>query len=420
MNRPFSSRICRGFTALTEVHGDEQAADLAGEFGASVRALLPDHGAEAIKSIGDALMLRCERADAAIELGVRIVNEVGRQHGFPVIRVGMHTGSAAERDGDWFGSTVNLAARISGQAGGNQVLLSEATRDAAADLERVSLQERGRRTMRNVSEPVLLFEAVGEGLRSDEGLPIDPVCRMAVDPESAAGTLRHDGVEYRSARWSACTPFRSTRSATPSPATRTPVGDERPTAEDFEREGLVDGLEGSERDARLDLLGQLAEDGAPLSELKRAVEEDRLAMLPIERVFSGDLTVTLSEFCERTGLSAEFVGRDYLALGVSRPDPHEPQFSETDVEAGGMLKQFMDAGVSEEDVFELARIVGRGSAAFTEALLEVLAKTFLRAGDTERDAGLRFAQLADTMMPFLAPFWKTRRDCICGRSSDGR
>lgn len=185
-----------GFTALTEVHGDEHAADLAGEFGASVRDLLSEHGAEQIKSIGDAVMLRCDRAGASIELGVRIVNEVGRQPGFPVVRVGMHTGPAAEREGDWFGATVNLAARISAEAGGNEVLLSEATRDAATDLRGVSLRERGRRTMRNVAEPVLLFEALVEGVRSNEGLPIDPVCRMAVDPENAAGTLRHDGVEY--------------------------------------------------------------------------------------------------------------------------------------------------------------------------------------------------------------------------------
>ena len=45
-----------GFTALTEVHGDEQAADLAGDFAAAVRELLPEHGAEHIKSIGDAFL----------------------------------------------------------------------------------------------------------------------------------------------------------------------------------------------------------------------------------------------------------------------------------------------------------------------------------------------------------------------------
>ena len=70
-----------GFTALTEVHGDEQAADLVGEFAVSVNALLSEHGAEHVKSIGDALMLRCDAATQAIRLGIRIVEEVGGQPG---------------------------------------------------------------------------------------------------------------------------------------------------------------------------------------------------------------------------------------------------------------------------------------------------------------------------------------------------
>jgi len=185
-----------GFTALTEVHGDEQAADLVGEFAAAVDALLAPHGAEQIKSIGDALMIRCPDAGQAIPLGLQIVADVGGQHGFPIIRVGMHTGPATERDGDWFGATVNLAARISAQAGGDEVLLSDATRQAAAALEGIVLRERGRQILRNVSEPIVLFEAAHDGQRSQKGLPIDPVCRMAVDPDDAAGTLRHDGVAY--------------------------------------------------------------------------------------------------------------------------------------------------------------------------------------------------------------------------------
>jgi class 3 adenylate cyclase/YHS domain-containing protein len=185
-----------GFTALTEAHGDEQAADIVADFVRAVKALLAEHDAQLVKAIGDALMIRCEDAGEAIRLGVRIVEEVGGQHGFPIVRVGMHTGPAAERDGDWFGATVNLAARISGIAGGDEVVLSDRTRRAAGSLDGIALPERGRQTLRNVAEPVLLFEAVREGQRSQGGLPIDPVCRMAVDPEDAAGTLRHDSVRY--------------------------------------------------------------------------------------------------------------------------------------------------------------------------------------------------------------------------------
>jgi adenylate cyclase len=60
----------------------------------------------------------------------------------------------------------------------------------------VELREHGRRTFRNVSAPVQVYVAVRQGARSSAGLPIDPVCRMAVDPWHGAGRLVHQGVEY--------------------------------------------------------------------------------------------------------------------------------------------------------------------------------------------------------------------------------
>jgi class 3 adenylate cyclase/YHS domain-containing protein len=181
-----------GFTALTEAHGDEEAADLAQRFCGLLRALLPDHGAEEVKTIGDAMMIRADDARMAIELGLRIVEELGAKPSFPTVRVGMHTGPAIERDGDWFGATVNLAARISAEAGGNEVLLSEATVNAAGPLKEVELSKHGNPSFKNVREPVALYRAMREGRRDSE-LPIDPVCRMAVDVDQAAGQLRHQG-----------------------------------------------------------------------------------------------------------------------------------------------------------------------------------------------------------------------------------
>lgn len=186
-----------GFTALTEAMGDEDAADLAGRFSDAVRELLPDHRAEAVKAIGDALMIRAEEASDAIRLGLRIVHEVGGQHFFPTVRIGMHTGPAVERDGDWFGATVNVAARVSGMAGGGEVLVTEATREAAGDVTGFDFRERGRQALRNVEEPVLLYAAVRRGESgSASALPVDPVCGMAVDPDHAAGMITHKGTEY--------------------------------------------------------------------------------------------------------------------------------------------------------------------------------------------------------------------------------
>lgn len=185
-----------GFTALTEAHGDDRAADLVGGFCADVRRVLAEYEAHEVKAIGDALMLRTLDSVAAIRLGLSIVHDVGAQHGFPLVRVGMHTGPAVERDGDWFGATVNLAARVSAATAGGEALLTEATRTAAGEVEGMELRERGRWSFRNVGGLVNIYAAIRQGARSVSGLPVDPVCRMAVDPWHSAGWLTFDGVEY--------------------------------------------------------------------------------------------------------------------------------------------------------------------------------------------------------------------------------
>ena len=64
---------------------------------------------------------------------------------------------------------------------------------------------------------------------------------------------------------------------------------------DFEREGLLDGLEEPERSARLNLLRQLTDAGESVAELRRAVAEDRLALLPIQQLLDRNARYTLRE-----------------------------------------------------------------------------------------------------------------------------
>ncbi len=198
VERTFLFADMAGFTALTEVMGDEEAVQVADDFFAGARELLAEHQATEVKTIGDAVMITGEDAGKMVLLGLRLARDVGARHGFPSVRVGIHSGSAVQRGDDWFGAAVNLAARVSGAAAGGEVLLSEATRDAAGDLDGVDVLEHGREHFRNIADPVLLFRAVSlSGKEESTGLPIDPVCRMAVDPTRQAGLLIHDGLEYR-------------------------------------------------------------------------------------------------------------------------------------------------------------------------------------------------------------------------------
>ncbi len=184
-----------GFTALTEAHGDEEAADLVAAFCDVVGAELPAYGGAHIKTIGDAILLRVPDPEPAILLGLRIANELMRGHGAPAIRVGLHHGSAAERGGDYFGAAVNLAARVSAEATGGEVLVTGHTAALAPAIDGVYYDPRGRHAMRNVREPVELFAAVRTAPGAGR-LPIDPVCQMAVDPDHAPGRLLYEGTAY--------------------------------------------------------------------------------------------------------------------------------------------------------------------------------------------------------------------------------
>ena len=143
-----------GFTALTEAEGDERGADVAIEFCERVRPLLTEHRAEEVKSIGDALMLRSDDPALGIQLGLRIVHELEQVEGFPPVRVGVHTGPAVTRNDDWYGNTVNVAARLCSAAGGGEVLASEDAVAAAGRLPDVELGERRLHWLKNVTEPV--------------------------------------------------------------------------------------------------------------------------------------------------------------------------------------------------------------------------------------------------------------------------
>ena len=101
-----------GYTALTEERGDEAAADVAREFRRAMSALSRGHGARQIKSMGDGVMIWAPDPADAIAIAAHAVEEVGTRSDLLPVRVGVHTGPAVMRGCDWYGSAVNVAARL--------------------------------------------------------------------------------------------------------------------------------------------------------------------------------------------------------------------------------------------------------------------------------------------------------------------
>jgi len=143
-----------GYTALTEVRGDEAAARLAREFRRSMCVLSREFGATQVKSMGDGVMIWAPDPADAVALAARAVETVGTRPDLLPVRVGVHTGPAVMRGCDWYGSAVNVAARLAAQAEPNQALVSAATRTAAGGRLSAALDDRREVTLRGVRAAV--------------------------------------------------------------------------------------------------------------------------------------------------------------------------------------------------------------------------------------------------------------------------
>jgi adenylate cyclase len=181
-----------GYTALTEAHGDEHAADLVSDFVSRVRELLERCDGEEIKLIGDELMARVGDPGKAITFAVELSSM--RTHEQLAVRVGLHHGPAVRRGDDWFGSTVNVAARVAALARPGEVLLTAETARAAGELEAISFINRREAKLRNLPRPIELVTAASD--REVGELVRDPVCQMLIDPELASKRLEVDDTEH--------------------------------------------------------------------------------------------------------------------------------------------------------------------------------------------------------------------------------
>lgn len=179
-----------GFTALTEWHGDQTAADQVERFCSLAQQALSGTAA-VVKSIGDAVMLVADTAEDAVRSSVALIEACIAEPQFPLARGGVHTGTAVASGSDFFGTGVNVAARITGRAAGGQLVL---TAEAAACARSLGLPvyELATVELRNVTDPVALF---GVDLELGQHA-VDPVCRMTVERHAGAGTLTHAGHDF--------------------------------------------------------------------------------------------------------------------------------------------------------------------------------------------------------------------------------
>lgn len=144
-----------GFTRLGEVlpaEALERVASRLAELAHDV-AIAP---VRFVKSIGDAVMFVCADAEPLLHAVLNLA-AAAVAHDLPALRIGVATGSAVTRAGDWFGSPVNLASRVTASAEPGTVLVAETTRKAVGENGNVEWFAVGPRRFKGVSTEVALF-----------------------------------------------------------------------------------------------------------------------------------------------------------------------------------------------------------------------------------------------------------------------
>jgi adenylate cyclase len=117
-----------GYTRLTEEQGDAAAADLAGRLAALVEGISRRHGGRPVRWLGDGGMFVFREPAAAVAAATDMVAQA-EHSGLPPTHTGIHCGPVVFQDGDIYGSTVNIAARLSARAAPGEVLVSKPVAD---------------------------------------------------------------------------------------------------------------------------------------------------------------------------------------------------------------------------------------------------------------------------------------------------
>ena len=174
---------------------------------------------------------------------------------------------------------------------------------------------------------------------------------------------------------------------------------------DWAAEGLLDDCaDDASRDARRALLDRLHGEGFAVEELRRAVAENRLALLPVERLLASEERYTAREIAEETGLDLEFFQAQRRALGLAVPGADERVYGRQELESARMGLRYRQAGLPDEEALEAQRVLGRGMARYVEAITALVAQSVLAGGTDEHELAARLEVISKTLLPLAGPW----------------
>jgi len=146
-----------GYTRMTQELGDDRSAEVAGTLARLVQRSSVQHGGKPIKWLGDGVMFHFEQPGPGVRAALEMVDAIPAA-GLPPVHVGLAAGPVLFQEGDYFGQTVNLSARIADYARAGEVLVSQVVADASHE-DDITFQDVGPVELKGVAGTTHLLRA---------------------------------------------------------------------------------------------------------------------------------------------------------------------------------------------------------------------------------------------------------------------
>jgi adenylate cyclase len=171
---------------------------------------------------------------------------------------------------------------------------------------------------------------------------------------------------------------------------------------DIEASGLLDGLEGSARAERAELIEWLLGEGFTVEHIR-----DDIAPMQMQagRMMGDDgVHVSARQICDSTGVDLDLLEAMQRALGLPRiDDPDAPVHLRADAEAAARARVFIDAGFTRDQVIAVARVLGQGMAQTAEVMRQAVLERVIEPGATELQSAKAYSELVQRVSPMLGP-----------------
>jgi adenylate cyclase len=183
-----------GYTAMTEIHGPRSAFHIVNRYMQLVDKAI--YGSSRfLERVGDQVVIVSPNADDLAMTAIRLLEYGSAESNFLPIHAGLHFGKIIEQGGSFYGSAMNITARIAAKAKDGSILCSVEFQEKISPAAGVNFVIKEKVKLKNLLHPVSVVELLPLGNYSTPGKAIDPVCLMSVE-KTTAFSLMHNKAVY--------------------------------------------------------------------------------------------------------------------------------------------------------------------------------------------------------------------------------